>query len=234
MILFLTISTIVLLAAFLYWLLVTTEGVFLGRRTVVWLYDITAHRYDKIKQFDPEDERLFVSVPLNRVLKEKSRPLLLDVATGSGRVPFDLINEPDFNGLVVGVDPAKKMLDQARRKLGGASSNSGRAVLVQGVANPLPFINSSFAAVTCLESLEFFPSEKEALLEMFRVLRPGGFLMTSRRRGFTGRLFLSRYHHPKEFEAILAEVGFVKIKTRLWELDYDMITARKPLLIEYN
>jgi hypothetical protein len=53
--------------------------------------------------------------------------------------------------------------------------------------------------------------------------------MTSRRRGFNGRLFLTRYHSVKELEAMLAGLGFEKIKTRLWELDYDMVTAHKPL-----
>jgi ubiquinone/menaquinone biosynthesis C-methylase UbiE len=227
--LFLTISIILLLSALLYWLLVTTEGAFLGRRTVVWLYDITAHRYDKIKQFDPGDERHFIAAPLNRALEEINRPLLLDIATGSGRVPVDLINEPNFNGLIIGLDPAKKMLAQARHKLASVGANSDQVVLVQGTADPLPFAGSLFNAVTCLESLEFFPSAKTALIGMLRVMKPGAFLMTSRRRGFNGRLFLNRYHSVKDLEAMLAEIGFEKIETRLWELDYDMVTAHKPL-----
>ncbi|GMQ79303.1 MAG: hypothetical protein BMS9Abin02_1878 [Anaerolineae bacterium] len=229
MLLFLTISIILLLSAIIYWLLVTTEGAFLGRRTVVWLYDITAHRYDKIKQFDSEDERHFIAAPLNRALKEINKPLLLDIATGSGRVPVDLINEPDFNGLIIGLDPAKKMLAQARQNLARVGANSGQVVLVQQIADSLPFASSQFNAVTCLESLEFFPSANKALIEMLRVMKPGAFLMTSRRRGFSGRLFLTRYQSIEELEAMLAGIGFEKIETRLWELDYDMVTAHKPL-----
>lgn len=229
MFLFLTISIILLLSALLYWLLVTTEGAFLGRRTVVWLYDITAHRYDKIKQFDPGDERHFIAAPLSQALKDINTPLLLDIAAGSGRVPFDLIQEPGINGLIIGLDPAKKMLAQAVRKLINVRSKSGQVVLLQGTADELPFAGSLFNAVTCLESLEFFPSAKTALIEMHRVMKPGAFLMTSRRRGFNGRLFLTRYHSVEDLEAILAEIGFEKINTRLWELDYDMVTAHKPL-----
>jgi ubiquinone/menaquinone biosynthesis C-methylase UbiE len=227
--LFLIFSIILLVSALLYWLLVTTEGAFLGRRTVVWLYDITAHRYDKIKQFDSEDERHFITAPLNRALEEINRPLLLDIATGSGRVPVDLINEPDFTGLIIGLDPAKKMLAQARHKLARGGANSDQVVLVQGTADSLPFASSLFDAVTCLESLEFFPSSQTALIEMIRVMKPEAFLMTSRRRGFNGRLFLTRYHAVIELEAMLAEIGFEIINTRLWELDYDMVTAHKPL-----
>ena len=60
--------TLVLLAlvvgAALYYLLVVTEGVYLGRRVVVWLYDVTAGRYDDIKEFEPEFEAFFVIRPL--------------------------------------------------------------------------------------------------------------------------------------------------------------------------
>ena len=223
MIPFLIAFIIGLVGALLYWLFVTTEGAFLGRRVVVWLYDKTAHRYDQIKEFDPDDERYFISIPLIRALKETDKPIILDIATGSGRVPFNLASEQGFDGLVIGLDPAKKMLEQANRKLGFS-----RVFLVQGTADPLPFTSGLIDAVTCLESLEFFPSARQALIEMFRVMKPGAFLMTSRRRGFIGRLFLGRYQNVSEFEALLAEVGFDKIKTQLWELDYDMVTARKP------
>ena len=232
MIPFLIVLLIVLVGALLYWLLVATEGVFLGRRVVIWLYDITAHRYDKIKEFDPEDERYNITIPIIRILNETDRPIILDVATGSGRVPWDLGNDPGFDGLIIGLDPARKMLDQAVRKLEKASvtlgSNSSQALLVQSTAYPLPFGTSIFASVTCLESLEFFPSARPALVEMFRVMKPGAFLMTSRRRGIRGKLFLGRYQSIEEFESTLAGIGFDEIKTRLWELDYDMVTARKP------
>ena len=232
MIPFLIVLLIVLVGALLYWLLVATEGVFLGRRVVIWLYDITAHRYDQIKEFDPEDERYNITIPIIRILKETDRPILLDVATGSGRVPWDLGIDPGFDGLIIGLDPAKKMLDQAVRKLEKGPMtlglNSSQALLVQSTAYPLPFGTSIFDSITCLESLEFFPSARPALVEMFRVMKPGAILMTSRRRGIRGKLFLGRYQSIEEFESTLAGIGFDEIKTRLWELDYDMVTARKP------
>ena len=32
----------------LYWQLILAEGAHLGPRVVVWLYDLVAHRYDRI------------------------------------------------------------------------------------------------------------------------------------------------------------------------------------------
>ena len=61
----------------LHWLLIRTEGVFLGRRIVVWLYDLAAARYDAIKQYDPDTESAFVAWPLSRRLKHAPAPLVL-------------------------------------------------------------------------------------------------------------------------------------------------------------
>jgi ubiquinone/menaquinone biosynthesis C-methylase UbiE len=174
----------VALGLLLYWLLVITEGVFLGRRLVVWMYDLTAHRYDGIKQFDPDTESFFVIRPLLSSLADRPVPVVLDVATGTGRVPLFLLEEATFNGRVIGLDASARMLAFARAKLRGYSH---RVSLVQQTAADLPFADNTFDAVTCLESLEFFPDDSAALQEMFRVLRPGGAIMTTRRRGWEAK-----------------------------------------------
>jgi SAM-dependent methyltransferase len=219
----LLLPSIILLGAIAYWLLVTTEGVFLGRRVVIWLYDITAHNYDAIKEFDQEDERLAIARPLLQSLREVPAPLILDVATGTGRVPALLLDEHAFQGRIVGLDPSGKMLALAATKLRSRSS----AILVQQTAVPLPFRDACFDAVTCLEALEFLPSDVEALREMVRVLRPGGYLMTTRRRGREARLFLGRYRPAAQFENLLRELGLDGVRTHSWQWDYDMVTARK-------
>ena len=135
----------------LYWLVFWTEGVYLGRRAVVWMYDITAHKYDGIKQFDPIDERRAIAQPLLSVLKRHDRPLLLDVATGTGRVPALLMNETEFHGQVIGLDVAAKMLALAKEKLLRISpGRSHQAALIQQTADALPFTSNAFDAVTCL------------------------------------------------------------------------------------
>ncbi|UCG26516.1 MAG: class I SAM-dependent methyltransferase [Chloroflexota bacterium] len=192
------------------------------------MYDVTAHRYDGIKQFDPVDERQSIARPLLSALKGLDRPLLLDVATGTGRVPALLLNEDDFQGQVVGLDAAAKMLALAREKLLQApASRRHKATLIQQTAGALPFTANSFDAVTCLEALEFFPDDRAALEEMARVLRPGGFLMTSRRCGLEGRLFFGRYRTRADVEASLARLGFVGIQSHLWQANYNMVTAWK-------
>lgn len=222
--LILAIFLLALGAGLLYWLLVLTEGVFLGRRMVVWLYDITARQYDAIKEFNPADEQFLIARRLLPALNSRPAPWILDVATGTGRVPIALLNEPAFSGRVVGLDPAQQMLAQAQPKL---QPFAGRVWLVQQVAGRLPFADNSFDAVTCLEALEFFPSDTAALIEMVRVLRPGGVLMTSRRKGWEGRSFLGRYRPMADFEQLLRSLGLVEVESQLWEINYDMVVGNK-------
>src|SRR5258707_8700162 len=85
----------------LYWLLITTEGVYLGRRVVVWLYDVYASRYDNIKKYDTDWESATLGRPILRVLSNIPAPLILDVATGTARLPLTLFDQPRFNGYVI-------------------------------------------------------------------------------------------------------------------------------------
>jgi len=212
------------LALFLYWLLVTTEGAFLGRRVVVWLYDVTAHRYDEVKEYVPADERLLVVSPVLRAVGGVPDPLILDVATGTGRVPFDLLQEPAFGGRLIGLDDSRRMLAVAAKKLAPFGE---RVQLVRHPAVPLPFPGGAFDAVTCLEALEFFPSDEAALCEMVRVLQPGGALIATRRRGWEARLFLHRYRSEESVRALLKMLGLTDIRFYRWEINYDLIMALK-------
>jgi SAM-dependent methyltransferase len=213
-------------AGFLYWLLILTEGVYLGYRVVVWLYDITAARYDRIKQFSPPDDHFTIVRPLLRALGERPGTRLLDVATGTGRVPAALLAEPRFAGRAIGLEPAARMLEQAQAKLRPLRDECD---LVRSPAVPLPFRDQSFDAVSCLEAIEFFPSDVKALREMARVLKPGGFLLTSLRVGWESRLFLFRHRSHQEFARLLEAAGFGEVDFHLWETSYDMVVARKAV-----
>ena len=209
----------------LHWLLIRTEGVFLGRRAVVWLYDLAATRYDAIKQYDPDTESAFVAWPLSRRLKQWPTPLVLDVATGTGRLPFFLLAEPTFAGYVVGLDASAGMLAQAAAKL---ADQGERAAFIRGAAGDLPFPDATFAAVTCLEALEFLPDDAAALREIVRVLQPGGVLLTTRRQGPEAGYFLGRARSRDELEALLASLGLSDVRSQPWQVEYELVWAVKP------
>lgn len=211
--------------ALAWWLLVITEGAYLGRRVVVWLYDLYASRYDAIKGFDPDSEAYFLGRHVFRLLAQTRAGLVLDVATGTGRLPLLLMQSPTFNGHVWGLDLARKMLRIAAGKLAGYG---GRTRLLWGAAERLPFADDTFDLVTCLEALEFFDDQRAALAEMVRVLRPGGALLTTRRRGRDARLMPGKALGEAALAALLAGLGLEDVAFWAWQIDYDLVEARKP------
>lgn len=208
----------------LYWLLVITEGAYLGRRLVVWLYDVTAYEYDKIKEYDPADEQLLVVEPILGELRGVSRPLLLDVACGTGRVPQFLLADDRFDGRLIALEPSRKMMAHGIRNTSFAGD---RVEWVRQTAVPLPFADQTFDGVTCLESLEFFPSPRAALEEMVRVLKPGGSLIVTRRAGWESHTFLGRSFTRSQLIDLLDQLGVGGAAAVDWQNNYDLVLGIK-------
>jgi ubiquinone/menaquinone biosynthesis C-methylase UbiE len=218
-------SAILFLAALLYWAFIVTEGAYLGARVVAWTYDLAATRYDTIKQFSPMDDAWLLASPMINKLREINGPLVLDVATGTGRMPLALLNHPRFDGYLIALDLSKKMLLHAQAKLG---SHRGRHTLLMRDAQDLPFPRDTFDAVSCLEALEFMPSPQRVLSEMARVLRPGGVFLVTNRVNWERKLMPGKAFTDDEIRALLTNVGLIDVVIRPWQVYYDLIWARKP------
>jgi ubiquinone/menaquinone biosynthesis C-methylase UbiE/uncharacterized protein YbaR (Trm112 family) len=211
-------------AALAYWQLIIAEGAYLGQWMVTLLYDLTANRYDSIKRYSPDMEALFLGVPLTQALAPIEDPLVLDIATGTGRLPIALLEQPSFRGRLVGVDHSRRMLSVAADKL----ARQGEPVtLIWCDAMHLPFVDSTFDMVSCLEMIEFTPDPEAQLIEAVRVLKPGGLLVTTRRRG-RDALFMPGHTHSREaFDSLLREIGLVRVEIMAWQVDYDLVLAIK-------
>jgi demethylmenaquinone methyltransferase/2-methoxy-6-polyprenyl-1,4-benzoquinol methylase len=94
---------------------------------------------------------------------------LLDVATGTGLVAQGAARIVGKSGRVVGVDPSRGMLHEARKAL----SNP----LVQGRAEALPFRNDLFDMLSMGFALRHVADLNVAFQEYRRVLKPGGCLV---------------------------------------------------------
>lgn len=104
-----------------------------------------------------------------RLCRKPSNAVLLDVCCGTGMVGGA------FKGRVarrVGVDLSPAMLDIARTRLDDCRLGSVEA---------LPFKDASFDVVTIRQALHFVPNPSLALLEMRRVLKPGGQIIVGHR-----------------------------------------------------
>ena len=212
--------------AFVWWLLITTEGVYLGRRVVIWLYDVYARRYDRIKKYDPAWEAATLGRPVFRALLDIPAPLILDVATGTGRLPLAIFGQPAFNGYIIGLDFSRQMLTVAAQKV---EPIGHRVNLIYQTAQKLPFDDNTFDAVTCLEALEFMPDSDAVIAEIVRVARPGALILLTNRKGVEARLMPGKTRpRTKMAEHLGKRVGLEDIKLMVWQMDYDQIWALKP------
>lgn len=222
-----SVALAIVLGLFVYWAIWVTEGAYFGAWAVRWLYDRGASTYDGVKQYNESDEAAFLGNPLFHRLEEAFGPhsLLLDVATGTARLPLALFAIPFYAGEIVGLDLSREMLTQAALK---TAPFRDRLTLLHHPSFPLPFADATFDAVTSLEALEFMPDARAALGEMVRVLRPGGWFVVTNRIGTDAKLMPGRALSPDQFEALLATLGLEEILTRPWQEYYDLIFARKP------
>ena len=113
---------------------------------------------------------------------------LLDVATGTGLVARGAVRTLGEPGRVVGVDPSRGMLREARKALASP--------LVQGRAEALPFRDDLFDMLSMGFALRHVPDLEAAFREYRRVLKPGGrvvLLEVSRPRSPVSR-WLIRVH----------------------------------------
>jgi ubiquinone/menaquinone biosynthesis C-methylase UbiE len=215
------------LLAFLYWLIVIGEATYLGRYAVRFIYQRGARFYDAARRgVTAGDERDLLPL-LRLALVEVAAPRVLDVATGTGRVPLLLAGQPWFGGEVQGIDIAPAMLAQAQAKA-AAAGLSARITLREGNAGSLPWPDHTFDLVTSLEALEFFPYPRRALAEMARVLRPSGALVVSKYPDTWARALPLKGLTRRSVIRLLQRLGFAAVEIRGWQPGhYELVIARK-------
>lgn len=132
----------------------------------------------------------------------------LDVGSGVGhwtRIVSRLL--PD-EAEIFGVEPESAWVGEANSK-SLALGLSHRMHFQQGVVEALPFADNFFDLVTCQTVLIHVKDTRAALLEMIRVLKPGGLLAVAEPNNLSSTLFLDAYSLERDsIEAILDRVRF--------------------------
>ncbi len=97
---------------------------------------------------------------------------VLDVATGTGLVAFELVRRGGCE--VIGLDQSEEMLGGARARLAADPALADHLTLVRGEAEQLPFADGEFDALTFTYLLRYVDDRAATMRELARVVRPGG------------------------------------------------------------
>ncbi len=92
---------------------------------------------------------------------------ILDAGCGSGRTMQELVDYGTVSGLEL--DPDAAAMARAR----------ALGEVITGRLEALPWDDASFDLITCLDVIEHTPDDAPALRELFRVCRPGGFMLVT-------------------------------------------------------
>lgn len=131
---------------------------------------------------------------------------VLEVGPGTGYYSIAAARRVGESGLLVCLDVQREMLLETRRRL-GAGGNL-RAAFIHADVSALPLGTGSFDHVFLITVLGEFPNRWRALVELRRVLRPGGRLSVSEQ--LPDPDFISRGRLRRELGAL----GFTEIATR--------------------
>jgi demethylmenaquinone methyltransferase/2-methoxy-6-polyprenyl-1,4-benzoquinol methylase len=112
---------------------------------------------------------------LVEAVAQRQGRVVLDLATGSGDVAFALSRRLPGSAEITGMDFCRPMLDEAEKKQ-AARSDARNIQFREGDALALPLANESCDAITIAFGFRNLADRHRGLLEMRRVLRPGGAL----------------------------------------------------------
>src|SRR5206468_8085032 len=98
-----------------------------------------------------------------------TRASILDVGSGAGQILRHLLKLTHPAARLIAFDLSPQMLKRARQRL-----RSHRPTYVAGDLMRMPFADETFDCVTCGWVIEHLPDPQPGLVELSRVMKPGG------------------------------------------------------------
>ena len=95
---------------------------------------------------------------------------ILDLGCGGGHLVRELALAVGEDGRAVGFDVNTEQLDAARALCDGVAA----AELVEGDASEMAFADATFDGLAAIQTLEYIPDIDRALVDLRRVMKPGG------------------------------------------------------------
>ncbi len=186
------------------------------------MFDNIAPKYDFLNHF--------LSLGIDFTWRKKTIALLhpyqpkfiLDVATGTADLALEAVRQLSPEK-VIGIDIAGEMLEIGRRKIEKRKLTSSILLQLADSEN-IPFPDNSFDVVTVAFGVRNFENLERGLLEMHRVLKPGG--MVAILEFSKPTLFPFRQLYNFYFKNILPLIGrFTSKDSKAYSYLYESVQA---------
>jgi demethylmenaquinone methyltransferase/2-methoxy-6-polyprenyl-1,4-benzoquinol methylase len=141
------------------------------KEQVAKMFDNIAHKYDFLNHFFSLGIDIRWRKKAIRLLKDSPSDQILDVATGTGDMAFELMKLNPKK--ITGVDISVGMLDIGRKKISDRELNEKMEFLT-GDSEDLQFDSESFDIVTVSFGARNFENLHKGLKDMYRVTKKGG------------------------------------------------------------
>ncbi len=145
---------------------------------------------------------------------------ILDVGCGGGMNINNMLQMSQAH--VTGIDYSTASVKKSLAT-NAAAIAAGRALVLEGSADALPFADGSFDLITAFETIYYWPNIVDCFAKIRQLLRQGGIFMifnedyhpeTERNQELMQALNATMYT-PEQLSEILKQAGFTDIQTHL-------------------
>ena len=154
-------------------------------------------------------------------LKRLNEIRLLDIGSGTGIIMKELQNL----GRVYGMELSMEAIGFLKRR--------NLNLIVRSDANDaLPFRDETFAVITCLDVLEHLDKDIDLIREMFRICKPGGYvLLTVPAFQAFWSLHDTVLHHRRRYTKIRLLATLKQADFRVMKISYYNVTMSIPIMV---
>jgi SAM-dependent methyltransferase len=176
--------------------------------------------------YGADDAHSFAWEPVLAALRLTADDALLDVGCGGG---VFLRRALESGCSATGLDHSRDMVSLARQ------TTQGRARVVQGSAERMPFADGEFTALSCIVAFFFFAEPVAALREFRRVLDPARgriavYTTAPEMKGTPAAPYplatRGHFHEDAELEALAHEAGFRDVAVQRPDEGAQLLVAR--------
>lgn len=181
--------------------------------TIKKYYDTVAvkYNYDFYQKKDSYPPLKYRHNYILKMIEQEKLPepcTILDIGCGPGEMVCDLVKD---NREILGLDISEEMIAIAKQKLEKKVTNIQNVYLAVGDIENLTFYDKTFDVIICAGVVEYLENDDKWVVELSRVLKPGGILIVNITNKYAIRrwsLFL--FENLKTIPFLLHGMNFLK------------------------